>query len=302
LHAFDTITPSTKPNYRVKGFIPAVGLVVVWGPPKCGKSFWMFDLMMHVALGWEYRGHKVKQGPVVYCAVEGGHGFYRRIEAWRLHHVAQFHGPVPFWLIDVPIDLIKDHKALIADIRAQNAGVNPSAVVIDTLNRSLNGSESDDEDMAKYIRATDAIRVAFDCVTSIVHHCGVAGGRPRGHTSLPGACDAQIAVARDETTDNITATVEHMKDGEADAVAVSELKAVDLGPDDDGNRMTSCVIIPLNAAAAGTSTKPGKKLTPLQVAALRALTDCLADMGKVPPASNHIPSGTPCVTLDEWRE
>src|SRR5262249_29255793 len=146
LHAFDAITLSTKPNYRVKGFIPDVGLVVVWGPPKCGKSFWMFDLMMHVALGWEYRSHKVKQGPVVYCAVEGGRNFRKRIQAWRLHYAARFRGPVPFWLIDLPINLIKDHKALIADIRLQTAGVVPSAVVIDTLNRSLYGSETDDED------------------------------------------------------------------------------------------------------------------------------------------------------------
>src|SRR5262249_28651069 len=121
LHAFDAITLSTNPNYRVKGFIPAAGLVVVWGPPKCGKSFWMFDLMMHVALGWEYRGHKVKQCPVIYCAVEGGHGFHRRIEAWRLHYAARFHCPVSFWLIDVPINLVKEHKALIADIRVQTA-------------------------------------------------------------------------------------------------------------------------------------------------------------------------------------
>src|SRR5215831_14932379 len=115
LHAFDSITLSTKPNYRVKGFIPDVGLVVIWGPPKCGKSFWTFDIFMHVALGWEYRSHKVKQGPVVYCAVEGGRNFRKRIQAWRLHYAARFRGPVPFWLIDLPINLIKDHKALIAD-------------------------------------------------------------------------------------------------------------------------------------------------------------------------------------------
>ena len=302
LHAFDAITLSTKPHYRVKGFIPATGLVVIWGPPKCGKSFWTFDVFMHVALDWEYRGHKVKQGPVVYCAVEGGPGFNGRIEAWRLHYAARFHGPVPFWLIDVPINLIKDHKALIADIRMQTAGLVPAAVVIDTLNRSLYGSETDDEDMADYIRAADAIRGAFNCVTPIVHHCGIAANRPRGHTSLSGACDAQIAVARDDTNNSITCTVEHMKDGEANAVATSELKVIDLGPDDDGEPMTSCVIVPVSAAAAGASTKPGKKLSPLQVAALRSLTDCLTDMGKVQPASNHIPSATPCVTLDNWRE
>jgi hypothetical protein len=285
----------------VKGFIPAVGLVIIWGPPKCGKSFWTFDIFMHVALNWEYRGHKVKQGPVVYCAVEGGPNFNKRIEAWRIHYAARFRSPVPFWLVDVSINLIKDHKALIADIRAQTAGVTPAAVVIDTLNRSLKGSESNDEDMADYIRAADAIHGAFNCVTPIVHHCGIAGGRPRGHTSLSGACDAQIAVAKDENDDSIVnTTVEYMKDDEAGKTVVSELKVIDLGPDDDGEPMTSCVIIPLTAAGAGT--KPGKKLSPLQLAALRALTDCLADMGKVPPASNHIPNAVPCVTMDEWRE
>src|SRR5262249_11373078 len=146
----DTITISTTPNYLVMGILPRVGLVVVWGPPKCGKSFWTFDLVMHVALGWQYRGRKVRQGPVVYCAVEGGYGFRYRIEAWRQRHLAEDHAPVPFWLIDVPIDLIADHDALIEDIRAQTGGVVPAAVVVDTLNRSLNGSESDDEDMAKY--------------------------------------------------------------------------------------------------------------------------------------------------------
>jgi hypothetical protein len=289
----------------VKGILPRTGLAVIWGPPKCGKSFKTFDISMHIALGWEYRGRKVRQGPIVYCAVEGGHGFRKRIEAWRLHHAAQFRGPVPFWLIDVPIDLIKDHKALIADIRAQTGGVIPVAVVIDTLNRSLNGSESDDEDMAKYMRAADAIRSDFNCVTPIVHHCGIAGSRPRGHTSLSGACDAQIAVVKDEDG-NVTFTVEYMKDDDAGTVVISELKVVQVGTDDDGDPITSCVCIPAKGAAGAASatgtSKPGKKLTPLQVAALRSLTDCLADMGKVPPASNHIPSGVPCVTMDEWRE
>jgi hypothetical protein len=49
--------------YLVKGLLPRSGLAVVWGPPKCGKSFWVFDLLIHVAFGWEYRGHRVVSGP-----------------------------------------------------------------------------------------------------------------------------------------------------------------------------------------------------------------------------------------------
>src|SRR5207237_86449 len=75
LRPFDEIAVGSERAYLVKGLIPRAGLVVVWGPPKCGKSFWTFDLAMHVALGWEYRGRRVQQGSVVYLALEGGKGF-----------------------------------------------------------------------------------------------------------------------------------------------------------------------------------------------------------------------------------
>ena len=71
---FDQVTVGTERLYLVKGLIPRTGLVVAWGPPKCGKSFWTFDLVMHIALGWDYRGRRVQQGPIVYLALEGGKG------------------------------------------------------------------------------------------------------------------------------------------------------------------------------------------------------------------------------------
>jgi AAA domain len=105
----------------------------------------------------------------------------------------------------VTMDLVKEHGDLIAAIR--NIGQVPVAVVLDTLNRSLNGSESSDEDMSAYVRATDAIREAFDCSVLVVHHCGINDSRPRGHTSLTGAADAQLSVKRDYAG-NILVTVE----------------------------------------------------------------------------------------------
>jgi hypothetical protein len=50
---FNNIQLGTNRRYLVKGLIPHPGLTVIWGPPKCGKSFWTFDLAMHVALGRE---------------------------------------------------------------------------------------------------------------------------------------------------------------------------------------------------------------------------------------------------------
>ena len=79
LFPFDDIALGSETRYLVKEIIPLAGLVVVWGPPKCGKSFWAYDLAMHVALGWEYRGRRVRQGPVVFIACEGAHGFRARM-------------------------------------------------------------------------------------------------------------------------------------------------------------------------------------------------------------------------------
>src|ERR1700675_3778031 len=80
---FNKIAFDTTPAYLVKGIVPRVGLCVFWGPPKCGKSFLVFDMLMHVALGWPYRERRVQQGPIVYCAFEGQTGLRNRVEAFR---------------------------------------------------------------------------------------------------------------------------------------------------------------------------------------------------------------------------
>lgn len=83
---FESLMPGADPEYLIKDLFPCGGLIVVWGPPKCGKSFWTMDATLHVALGWEYRGRKVQQGAVVYCAFEGQSGYGKRAEAFRRQH------------------------------------------------------------------------------------------------------------------------------------------------------------------------------------------------------------------------
>lgn len=132
---------------------------------------------MHVALGWSYRGRRVQNGTVVYCAFEGAHGFGARIEAFRQKFLPDDADPVLFFLEPMTLDLVRDHAALIRAIKTTDE--KPVLVVLDTLNRSLNGSESSDEDMTAYIRAVDAVREAFGCAVLIVHHCGIDVTRPR---------------------------------------------------------------------------------------------------------------------------
>jgi AAA domain len=241
LSRFADIKPLAAEDYCVKGLLPRSGLAIVWGPPKCGKSFWTSDLLMHIALGWRYRGLRVKQGPVVYVCLEGAQGFRKGKEAFRRAKLTGADDPPdpPFFLVTNPVSLAADAQALIDDIKRQVGEGIPAAVCIDTLNRSLAGSENSDEDMAAYIRAADAVRDAFDCVVVVVvvHHCGHNGDRPRGHSSLLGAADVIIAVKRD-AADNIVATVEDAKDGPTGLEIVSRLVPVDVAQDEDGDAMT----------------------------------------------------------------
>jgi len=243
---FDSIKMNSDRSYLVKGLIPYPGLSVIWGPPKCGKSFWTLDVAMSVALGTEYRGRRVHQGPVIYCAFEGQSGIQQRIEAYRQRYLAEGAIGIPFYLQPVTMDLVEEHQDLISEIRS--AGVSPVAVVLDTLNRSLRGSESSDEDMSAYVGAADAIRDEFDCSVIVVHHCGVNDSRPRGHTSLTGAADAQLAVKRDIAT-NVVVTVEFMKDGEAGTELLSKLDLFEIGMDEDEEPITCGVLVEAEAPA-----------------------------------------------------
>ena len=294
---FDEIVLDATPAYLVKGIIPRVGLCVLWGAPKCGKSFLVFDLMMHIALGWKYRERKVRQGAVVYCALEGCTAFKNRVEAFRQAKLADNASAVPFSLMASPMSLVADHRALITSIRERAPA--PAAVVIDTLNRSLTGSESSDEDMSAYVKAADAIQDAFGCVLIIIHHCGHEGTRPRGHSSLMGALDVQVAVKRD-AADNIIATVELMKDGPQGAEFISRLEVVEVGTDDDGDPITSCVIVPVDGLAPSLKDK-AVTLTKGAKIALDALHEAVGDYGAIPPASNHIPTGVGAKTHLEAR-
>ena len=256
---WDEITLGTDRRYLAKGLIPRVGLTVVWGPPKCGKSFWAFDLALHVALGWVYRGRCVQQGAVVYCAFEGQEGFKARKEAFCRRFLQDNPGPVPFYLLPVKLDLVAEYRGLIAAIKAQLGDINPALVVLDTLNRSLRGSESSDEDMAAYVKASDAIRAEFECAVAIVHHCGIEGTRPRGHTSLTGAADAQLSVKRD-AAGNVIVAVEWMKDGPDEGTVVSRLQQVEVGIDEDGDVITSCVVVPADEVIGTAERKLTKNL------------------------------------------
>jgi hypothetical protein len=215
--------------------------------------------------------------------------------AFRKTFLADHSKPVPFFLQPLRLELVTDHKELIEAIG--ELADPPALIVLDTLNRSLKGSERDDKDMGNYIAAAEALHEAFTCLVVIVHHSGLETGRPRGHTSLAAAADAQIQVCKN-ADDNVVAKVELMKDGTADTQDTSRLEVVIIGEDQDGDDVTSCV---LREAEGTLNAKTKPKVPPSAKVALDLLWRAILDAGKVPPASNNIPPNTRTTSLSLWR-
>ena len=145
----------------------------------------------------------------------------------------------------------------------------------------------------------DAIRAAFDCLVLIIHHCGHHDSRPRGHSSLIAAVDTQIAVSRDDAG-NIIAKLELSKDSEIGLTFVSRLKVVDIGTDEDGDPITSCVVEAVESPVASEAGKRGKKQPKPHQAMLRALHRAIEEVGER-VASNTIPASVRVVRVDTWR-
>jgi len=298
---FGQVVMNTDPSFLVDGLLPSDGLGVLYGPPKCGKSFWAFDVGMHIALGWNYRGRRTRQGVVVYIACEGERGLGARVEAFRIGKLGEEDDPdPPFYLLTTRLDLTGDVERLIEDLQA--AGIGKTAlVVVDTLNRSIHGSENRDEDMGAYVQAADRLQEVFGGLVLIVHHCGVNSERPRGHSSLTGAVDVQLKDER-SVSGQVIVDVEFLKDGNEGERIVSVLTPLTVGIATDGSDITSCIIEPGEGEAVpGDRKQKRPHLTPLARIALRALKKAIDEAGSDAPASNYIPAGRRVAHVEMWR-
>jgi hypothetical protein len=288
----DVKVDEQRRGYLLKGLLASTGLSVVWGPPKCGKSFWAMDVGLHIALNMPYRGLRVQQAPVVYVALEGQHGIPARIEAFKRHHNV---ADAPFYLVLTRLNLIAEADALVKAIADQIGAVLPGAVFIDTLNRSLVGSESKDEDMAKYLSAAEYVAEKLSAAVVIIHHCGIDTSRPRGHTSLTGSVEGQIQVKRGEAGE-VIAVLEWAKDMPDGLEICSRLEQVKVGTDPDGDDITTLIVLPAErSASSGPKVRGAKKV------ALEILRQAIDETGEVAPASNHIPPNTRTTSMEHWR-
>jgi hypothetical protein len=233
-------------RWRVRGVLPLEGIAAIFGPSGSGKSFLVLDLLAAVASGAAWFGCRTKAAPVLYVALEGEAGIAQRVQAYHAKHGkvdAGFH----FLLQSLDIRSATDRDDLVTAVQA--TGWSGGVLCLDTLNRAAPGmDENDSKDMGEAIAAAKAIHAAVGGVVLVVHHTGKDAARGmRGHSSLIAALDAAIEVSRD--VDRREWKIAKSKDGSDGEAHQFRLDVVTIGKDeDDGEPVTSCVVVPENDA------------------------------------------------------
>lgn len=279
----------------IRGVLPQEGLAAIFGPSGSGKSFLVIDAAMKIAAGEEWFGHRVKPGPVAYCAFEGEAGIAGRVTAYRSRH-GQIHGDVRFLLDSLSLLNSADVSDLANAITA--AGCAGGVVILDTLNRAAPGAdENSSETMGQIIDAAKKLQAAIGGLVLLVHHSGKDSSKGmHGHSSLHAALDAAIEVTR--TDDRRDWRIAKAKDGADSEGHPFKLNVVEIGYDEDGESITSCVIEELEHAAVVV-----KRALPSggnQRIAWNSLGEILRNATYFGEAG--APAGRPCVRLEDAIE
>jgi len=308
--------PGPAHRWLVKNLLSVGETSMTAGESGSGKTFLVLDMAMCVARGIPFFGRKTTQGGVVYQAGEGARALRRkRLYAYRRHFQCADEN-VPFTLLERPIDLYSGDDQTDAFIEEVGAlgrylGVPVALVVIDTLSKATPGiNENDSADIGKVLERCDRIRRATGAHVMLVHHMNAEGARPRGHTSLLANVETVIVTRKLEDRHDRDGRVlrefelRKQKEGEAGTKTRFVLPVIDIGTDEDGEPVTSCVVATPSGAESGSPTgKPsGIQLGGANQVGLRVLYDLLAGEGTgfFAPPELALPYGARVADRKAW--
>jgi hypothetical protein len=305
---FSDIQPNLDAADFVEGILIDGSMAVIYGESNCGKTFFMTDLGLHIALGRKWRGREVERGGVIYCALEGAHGISNRVAAFRTHHNLQ-DADLPFAIVPYTVNMLDpdgDTQPLINTIRdaAEHMTVPVRLVVIDTLSRAMaGGNENAPDDMGALVTNSDRVRQATGACLAYIHHSGKDQAKgARGHSLLVAATDTEIEVARPDKDSPSTATTKKQREMEIEGVFSFRLESIQLGINKRGKPVTSCVVVETETVEAVEKTTRSGKLPANAELGLRALKVAMSvKSAKLPPLPDY-PANTWAVASAVWRD
>ena len=281
-------------RHLLKPLVAPGELSVWWGAPKSGKSFLLLRLVYGLVLGQGMWGMKARRAcRVLYVAAEGEGGFKARVLALQRQLGDAGEG---FAFVAQSVVIGKpgtDVPAVVAAAQATGADL----VVVDTLARTFGaGDENTAQDMGVFIAALDRIRETTGAHVAVIHHGSKEGRSARGSGALIGAADLVVNIAKGASGDPNTASVEAAKDDADGAAMAFRLVPVEVGFDEDGAPVTTCI-----AEETTTTPRRAPRLSKQTRAALKALYETVQAEGEALPAQPGFPNGLHGITEERWR-
>ena len=230
-------------SWLIKGVLPQAELGILFGASGSGKTFVALDIAFAVSMGLPWRGRRVKKGKVVIIAAEGGSGIKRRGKAYTAYHGIDLRDAHNLHVIKAAPTFLdgEDIAEVIAQIEALG---DVSLIIVDTLAQVTPGAnENTSEDMGRALANLRLLHAMSKAMVLAVHHAGKDLSKgSRGWSGLKAAADVQIEVLRHDDG-NREIHIEKMKDGEDGLRWAFKLDVVELGIDEDGDVVSSCVAI-----------------------------------------------------------
>ena len=243
--------------------IPMKSITMLFGDSNVGKTFLALHLANCARRGAPFLGRETRQCDVLYLFGEGAEGLSGRLKAYKDNHEPSD--------LDIAIavkvpNLFADAKAAekvieMAKLAFKSSGADVGLIVIDTLQvASSGGNISEQKDMNLVFEKLRRLIDELDVAIVITHHGSKADPKNmRGSLTLREAADAVWFVEQKGT--GLALTPDKLRDAsKANNAMAARLQVVQIGLDENGNDVTSC-IVRSDAASVGkamTGTNEGR--------------------------------------------
>jgi hypothetical protein len=267
-----------RAKWLIKGVLPRGDLVVIFGESGSGKSFFVLDIALALTRGHKWRGKRVTKSRVVYVAAEGASGIPGRLMAYCKYHNLDYND-INLGVIRVAPNMLERGDAVAISKQILMAG-GADVVIMDTWAQVTAGAnENSGEDMGAALANCKGITKATGATIVLVHHSGKDSSKgARGWSGLRAAADGEIEISRD--ANSRMATVTKLKEGEDGQEFGFGLVSTVLGEDEDGDDITSMVLVEEVIPVRGPAKEQPKG--PWQLATMRAVQDLTDELNRGP--------------------
>jgi hypothetical protein len=243
--------------WLVKKLLPTSGVGLISGQWGTGKTFVAIELAVSVMIGNQFAGrHVARKGGVLFIAAEGASEVPIRLNGLAETKFPDHKGKLPFaWAESSPTltdkgaieQLVRIAKKASDQMRS-NFRVELVLIILDTM--SAAAGFKDENASAEGQVVMNALNELAKRTGSLVMACDHFGKATetgtRGTSAKEASADVVVACLGDKTqtgaVSNLRIGVRKLRGGATGAETAFTLRTVDMGVDEDGEPITTCII------------------------------------------------------------